>query len=235
MKIKFAAILFIAVSGLFFCTSSLPAQTDTLPAVTTSVNVDLVSRYIWRGMDLGHGPSIQPGLSATWKDFTIGTWGAFKLNGEGDQETDFYLSKTFSFVTVAIWDYWSFNDTSAFDCFNYLEKTTSHLLEAQILLSGGETLPFNFLASYLFYGADPSKSVYFELQYEHTSSLADLVVFAGYQAKGNYYAPKPAFVNIGCTVSKSIQVTDRLSLPVYVSLIVNPAGKSAWLVAGITL
>lgn len=235
MKIRSGALQLFAALCLFFYSSALPAQTDTLPAVTTSVNVDLVSRYIWRGIDIGHGPSIQPGLSATWKDFTIGTWGAFKLAGEGDQETDFYLSKTFSFVTVALWDYWSFNDTSAFDCFNYREKITSHLLEAQVLLSGGETLPFNFLASYFFYGADPSKSVYLELQYEHNLSLADLVIFAGYQVKGDYYATKPAFVNIGCTVSKSIQVTDRLSLPVCLSLIINPAGKSAWLVAGISL
>jgi len=235
MKIRSGAIQLFSAFCLFFCISSLSAQSDTLPAVSISANVDLMSRYVWRGIDIGHAPSIQPELSATWKGFTLGTWGAFKLTGEGDQETDLFLSKTFSFVTVAIWDYWSFNDTSAFDCFNYREKTTSHVLEAQILLSGGETLPFNFLASYLFYGADPSKSVYFELQYEHNLSLADLVIFAGYQVKGDYYATKPAFVNIGCTVSKSIQVTDRLSLPVCLSLIVNPAGKSAWLVAGITL
>jgi len=235
MKIRFGAILLLAALPGFFYVPALKAQTDTLPAFSTSANVDLVSRYIWRGTDIGHAPSIQPGLSATWKGLTLGTWGAYQLTGTGYQETDLYLSKTFSFITVAIWDYWSFNDTTLFDCFDYRQKTTGHLLEAQVLLSGGETLPFNFLASYFFYGADPSKSVYLELQYEHSFSLANLVVFAGYQAKGEYYASKPGFVNVGCTVSKTIPVTDRLSLPVYLSLIVNPAAKGAWLVAGITL
>lgn len=209
-------------------------QTESPSPVTFSANADLVSRYIWRGIDIGHAPSIQPGISAEWKDFKIGAWGAYKATGEGGQETDFYLSKTFGSLTFAIWDYWSFNDTTSFDFFDYHEKTTTHLLEAQVLFSGGKIMPFNFLASYFFYGADPSRSLYFELQYEHKFSSVDLMVFAGYQAKGSYYATNANFVNVGCTLKKAIPVSDRFSLPVYLSLIVNPANKIPYLVAGIT-
>jgi len=235
MKIKLGALQLFAASWLCFCASSLSAQSDTLPAVSLSANVDLMSRFIWRGLENGHAPSIQPCVSASLKGFTLGAWGAYKLTGEGGQETDFYLSKTIGFVTIAIWDYWSFNDTSAFDFFNYREETTAHVLEAQVLLSGGETVPFNFIAAYFFYGADTSKSIYLELQYFHKLGTADFVAFAGYQLKGTYYAPKAAFVNIGCTVKKSIPVTDRFSLPLSVSLILNPSSKSVYLVAGITL
>jgi hypothetical protein len=235
MNIKLGALRLFAMSCLYFYAVSLSAQSDTLPAVTVSGNVDLMSRFVWRGLEIGHAPSIQPCVSASWKGFTLGAWGAYKFTGEGGQETDFYLSKTIGFVTVAIWDYWSFYDTTAFDFFNYRENTTAHVLEAQLLLSGGETVPFNFLASYFFYGADTSKSIYLELQYFHKLGPADLLVFAGYQPKGTYYATKAAFVNIGCTVKKSIPVTDRFSPPLSLSLIVNPASKSAYLVAGITL
>jgi len=235
MKNRTVAIYLTVCFCMFLFTVSLSAQTDTARAVETSINLDLASRYIWRGMELADGLSIQPGFSATWKGFTLGAWGAYNLTGDGDQETDLYLSKTVGFVTISLWDYWGFNRSSGFDLFDYSNATTSHLLEAQIILSGGETLPFNFVASNLFYGADPSRSVYLELQFVPKFNVADLVVFAGYQVKGEYYAPNQAFVNLGCTLKKSIVLTDRFSIPMTLSMIVNPANKSAWLVAGISL
>ncbi len=214
---------------------TLFAQSESSPKVTVAANADIVSRYIWRGLDFGHAPSIQPTVAVQWNDFKLGAWGAYKLTGEGAQETDFYLSKTVGFATFAIWDYFSFNDTAKFDFFNYKQKTTAHLLEAQLLLTGGTALPFNLFTSYFFHGSDLSKSLYFELQYEHKYKLADLLVFAGYQAKGNYYASSAGFVNIGCTLKRPVPVTDRLSFPVYLSFIVNPANKVPYLVVGITL
>jgi len=235
MKIKPGALLFFTLSCLNLCAGTPALKSDTVPAVTVSGNVDLMSRFIWRGLDYGHAPSIQPGLSVSWKGFTLGAWGAYKLTGEGGQETDFFLSKKIAFVTITVWDYWSFYDTAGFNYFDYNKKTTTHILEAQVLLSGEESIPFNFLVSYFFYGADTSNSIYMELQFFHKFKPVDLVVFTGCQAKGTYYAPKAAFVNIGCTVKKSIPVTDRFSLPLSLSLIFNPAGKSTYLVAGITL
>lgn len=214
---------------------SLYAQTDSLPAISTSASVDLMSRYIWRGQEYGQASSIQPAMSATWKDFTIGAWGAYKLTGAGVQETDLYLSKTIGHLTFAIWDYWNFCDTTSTDFFNYNQKTTAHLLEAQVLISGGENLPFNLLGSYLFYGADPSKSIYLELQYQYSAGSTELQFFSGFQAKGEYYGQNSTFVNLGCTMIKTIDVTDRWCLPVSLSFTVNPSQKSTYLVAGITL
>lgn len=235
MKKKFIDFQFFVLSLLLIGSRSLFAQTDTIPPISTSVSVDLFSHYIWRGQDYGHTPSIQPGLSATWKDFTVGFWGAYRIAGSGDHETDFYIEKTIGPVTLSIWDYWSYCDTASNDYFNYSESTTSHLLEAQVLLSGGEKIPFNVLGSYLFYGVDPTKSMYFELQYLHSFGSYDTQVFAGFQAKGEYYAPKNAFVNVGCSVAKSIKVTKSWSLPLSLSLNVNPNIQKVYLVAGITL
>ena len=39
-----------------------------------------MSRYIWRGTDYGHSPSIQPTLSLTAGGFEIGGWGAIATN-----------------------------------------------------------------------------------------------------------------------------------------------------------
>lgn len=234
MREKIVAIQFALLLG-FYGSPSLFAQTDSLSAISTSASVDLMSRYIWRGQEYGQAPSIQPTMSATWKDFTLGAWGAYKLTGAGMQETDLYLSKTIGHFTFSIWDYWSFCDTTSTDFFDYDQKTTAHLLEAQVLVSGGEKLPFNLLGSYLFYGADASKSMYFELQYMFSAGSTDLQFFSGFQAKGEYYGHNATFVNLGCTMIKTIDLTDRWSLPVSLSFIVNPSQKNAYLVAGITL
>ncbi|MBA4411453.1 MAG: TorF family putative porin [Bacteroidota bacterium] len=234
MRKKLIAFQFYFCSLLFIGSSSLYAQSDILPAVTISTNVDLLSRYIWRGQDYGHAPSIQPGISATWKDFTFGAWGAYTITGSGGQETDFYLEKTIGHFTFSMLDYWSFDDISSMDFFNYNRETTQHLPEAQVLFSGGEKLPFNLLGSYLFAVGDPSQSIYLELQYLYSTPAVELQFFAGYQAKGEYYASKPAFVNVGCTAIRTIEVTDNMSIPLSLSLIVNPSKKSTYLVAGIT-
>lgn len=210
------------------------AQTTKKQSFTFDVNLDLASRYIWRGSDIGHGPSLQPALTLTWNNFKFGTWGAYQLNGGGEAETDFYLSKSFGCIDLAIWDYWNFVETEAGDFFDYRKNSTAHLLEAQLLLSGKEKLPFNLLSSYLFYGADRSKSVYLELQYLHEFEKADFTAFAGCQVKGNYYAEKGGMVNIGCTVKKEIPITDHFALPLSLSLISNPANRRSWLVAVIS-
>ena len=235
MRKKIVDFQVLVLFLLFIGSSSLFAQTDTIPPISTTVSVDLISHYIWRGQDYGHTPSIQPGLSATWKNFTLGYWGAYRIAGSGDHEIDFYVEKSIGPVTFSIWDYWSISDTTSNDFLDYRESTTSHLLEAQILLSGGEKLPFNLLANYFFYGADPTKSMYLELQYLHSFGSFDTQVFAGFQPKGEYYAPKAAFVNVGCSVAKSIKVTKSWSLPLSLSLNVNPNIQKVYLVAGITL
>lgn len=218
------------VAGIFNGT----AQTDSISDFSWSANVDLMSRYVWRGQQYGTGPSIQPGLSGTWKNLTIGTWGAYELVASGTQETDFYISHTTGPFTFAIWDYWSYSENEPTDFFDYSKNTTAHLLEAQIQVSGNEKFPFSILGSYFFYGADPSKSIYLELQYSKNIQDTELALFAGYQAKGNYYAEQAAFVNLGCTLSKPVTLTENYSLPLLLSLIVNPDRQSVQLVAGIS-
>jgi hypothetical protein len=235
MRKIIAIVRFFVCSLLFVGSTNLFAQSDTIRKISASASVDLVSHYIWRGQDYGHKPSLQPGLSATWNDFTLGYWGAYRIAGSGDHETDLYIEKTIGPVTFGIWDYWNYSDSISNNYFDYNTNTTSHVLEAQALLSGGEKLPFNLLASYLFYGADPTKSLYFELQYLHSFGSTDTQIFAGFQAKGEYYAPKAAFVNLGCTASRSFKITKNWSLPLNLSFIVNPDSRKAYLVAGVTL
>ena len=234
MKIKSIPLQSFIILHFFFFSSIITAQTDDRQIVTLKGNIDLVSRYIWRGLEFGHAPSIQPGLSASWKGFTLGSWGAYKLTGSGEQETDFFLTKKIGFLTLGLSDYWTFRDTTAMDFFDYRERSTAHILEAQALFTGGENIPVNFLATYFFYGADKSRSIYLELQYVYSWDMAEMIFFAGYQPKGSYYGSDISFINLGCTLKRSIPVSERWSLPISLSLIMNPDRKSVYLVGGIT-
>lgn len=235
MKRILVALVSITCLLHFFGGNSVLAQTDTIPKFSVEGGVDLVSHYIWRGLDLGHKPSLQPGLTASWKNFTLGYWGAYRIAGSGVHETDFYLEKTIGPVTFSIWDYWSASDSIPNNYFDYSKNSTSHQFEAQVLLSGGEKLPFNLLGCYNFYGADPSKSIYLELQYLHTFGTVDTQVFAGFQPKGEFYASGAAFVNLGCSATKTFQLSKKWDLPVSLSLIANPDSKNVYVVGGVTL
>lgn len=225
----------ILILFLFAGNFSLSGQQDTGSPVTVSASADVFSKYIWRGQDYGHAPSLQPGLSASWRNFVIGAWGAFRLSGDGDDEIDFYITKTIGPVSLSLWDYWSYSKSNPSKYFNYNPETTSHLLEGQILLSGGEKLPFNILGSWLFYGSDPSKSIYVELQYVQPVNNSQLTFFAGYQVRGNYYAPGRGFVNMGVTLVQPMASARKYSMDLLLSLIANPENKSVFFTVGLSL
>ncbi len=223
------------MTGTLFAQQQKETENQNSSSVSFEAGVDLVSRYIFRGQEYGQSPALQPSLSATWKGITLGTWGSYKTNGAGWQETDFYLSKALGPVTFELWDYWNFSDTLETDIFNYKKSTTTHLLLADVILSGGEAFPVNFLTSYLFYGADTERSLYLELQYLCSIGSYDLQFFSGYQPIGTYYGTEGSFVNVGCSAIRNLQVTPKWEVPLKISLIMNPNKKSLYLTAAISL
>lgn len=224
--------------------------------VETSLNpgVDFMSRYIWRGLNLGgSSPSIQPSLEFTAGNFTLGSWGAFSTgNGMTLQETDLYLSYTFKeVVSLTITDYFFQNDSVANNhYFEFDENKTGHLLEASASFNGTEKIPFTLLAALNFWGADALKadgkkqySTYFELGYNGKCKDVDYNVFMGFtpnnpdEEKGEtgFYGPDAGIINLGIKASKSLKITDTFSLPVSASFMVNPLAENVFLVVGISL
>jgi hypothetical protein len=212
------------------------AQDEPSNKIEFSGGADLMSRYVWRGLEFEDSPSLQPYVEANYKGFKLGAWGAYKTTGSGFQETDLYLSKSWKHLTIALWDYYAFDDGMQGDFFNYRKNETPHMLEGQLLLNGGERFPMKFLASWFFYGAAPDKSFYLELSYPlQVTETSSLEAFCGFTPHKGYYADKAAFVNVSLKFTKSVKVTDSFSLPVQVSLINNPYTNDLFIVAGISL
>ncbi len=69
----------IIIKFLFFIIIAAPIYAQEF-----SVGTDVVSRYIWRGTDLGENtPSIQPTISFSAGGFTTGFWGAWPTANPG--------------------------------------------------------------------------------------------------------------------------------------------------------
>ncbi len=215
---------------LFLAVANLNAQ-NRERSFEFSAGAEIVSSYIWRGQNYSHRPSIQPGAELSWRGFTFGTWGAFRLTGDGEDEIDLYISKEIGPLTISIWDYWSYSKESTSGYFDYNPETTSHMFEAQALLSFGEKNRVNLMLSSLFYGSDPSKSLYGEAEFVKTTEHNEYRIFAGYQIKGEFYAPSRAFVNTGISYKYNFSVIKNFDTYLQLSFIVNPSIKSTYLVA----
>jgi hypothetical protein len=228
------------------------AETKESP-IKLNVGADVMSRYIWRGTDYGHSPSIQPTLSLTAGGFEIGGWGAIATNSFF-QEIDLYAKYTLKNFSLALTDYYipSVTGTSSSpdsSYFNYTDDETAHSLEASLLYKGGEKLPLWLLGGVFIYGndkrwgydavKDTTNETYYSTYIEAGYTLAikdnnvDLLV--GFTPAAGAYGNTMGVVNMGITGYRKIKITDSFDLPVKASLIFNPQSSSVYFTFGFTL
>ena len=213
---------------------------------------DFVSRYVWRGTDFGNSPAIQPALELGYGGFALGAWGSFSTNDANFQEVDLYAAYTIKdLVTLTVTDYF-FPDGRATnnDYLNYENDSTGHVFEGMVKFNGTEKVPLWVMVATNFAGADAKTydnklqySTYIELGYSLNVQKTSLDVFIGGtptnpdQDKGEsgYYGPKAGFVNIGLTAGREIPISEKFSLPLNVSFIVNPVQQNVFFVFGISI
>lgn len=237
MKLSIKTLATSFAVGLFI-TSSFTAKAQD-EAVSFSVGADVVSSYVWRGVPqegTKGTPNIQPYVSATAGKLTLGIWGSSSLIGNV-KEVDIYATYAISdLFSVTLTDYnWVFGQ----QYFKY-GTGTDHVFEGTLSYAGVESLPLSVTLNTMFYGADKKAngdqaySTYLELGYPISSSAK---VFAGASLleSVNYGTTGFDVTNVGIKVSKSIEISDKFSLPVYGIAGFNPSSSNAFLVAGISL
>lgn len=218
-----------------------------------SAGVDIVNRYIWRGVEFGvdqngsSTPHIQPTACLTYSfsnssSISFGVWGSYGFNGNYS-ESDLYLN---AFVPTELLDVSvTFNDyyypfvQIPFNDFNS-KGAGAHTIDAQLAVSLKSFLPINFLISTNIFNELPdNNSLYLECGYSLNISNTTLGLFAGV-AKGHsvwhsVQTDKLEFVNVGFKVSKSIKFTEDYSLPVGMQWIYNHHLKKTYLVFKVTI
>jgi hypothetical protein len=234
-----AYILLAAFITLAFFTN-LPVNAQTGGQTSPfKVTADLVSQYVWRGsMATGSPtPNFQSTLAFTEGNFEIGVWGSTDFVGSY-KEVDPYISLIVGQFKLAVTDYnWNFDKANYF---NYKNSETGHRIEGTIGFTGTEAIPISITWNTMFYGLDKKSeestkqaySTYIELGY----SKGPVSFFLGFTPWSGYYnnygittfdpgAGKKTFsiVNIGTSVTKALKITESFSLPLKVTLVINPS------------
>ena len=215
--------------------------------IAVNTSLDLYSRYIWRGLELGNTPSIQPALSVSCGGFELGTWGAYSLsnNAFAADEIDFWMSYTHKFksgvsITAIATDYYFPMAGVKFFNFNNHDalEPGAHTLEMGLSITGPESFPLT-LSGYANVHNDAGNNTYFQLDYPVSVNNTDLSIFCGVaggsKSNPDYYGTeKLAVINLGLSAVREIKLSESFSLPLTVSFILNPKAEIAHLVVGVS-
>ena len=225
--------------GLAMSASTLAQETEK---VETTIAADVVSQYIWRGLDCG-SVSVQPTLGIGYKGLSLSAWGSVGLSDPADtKEFDLTLGYTTGGFNIGVTDYW-FN--TGLDpenrYFKYDAHGTNHIFEATI----GYDFGFASLQwSTNFAGndgenkdGDRAYSSYLEANVPFKLATCDWTATAGVVPFATTYYGTEGFAvtNLALKATKEIKVTDSFSIPIFGQVVANPCSQKAYLVLGFTL
>ena len=201
------------------------------------VSADLVSRYVFRGVDYGNSPAFQPTIEYSNGGFAIGAWGSYAFSSSSSgadafQEADLYASYSFDFgLSLGITDYY-YPGSSWFELD---DEISSHAIE---LNAGYDIGNFSFAGNMALNDSragagEENGVVYFEAGY----ALKNFSFFIGggdgwhvvSGEKGDFQ-----IVNIGISTEKEIKITDSFSIPMFGMVFVNPNSEFYDIVVGVS-
>ncbi len=207
--------------------------------VETTVSADVVSSYVWRGLDCGSA-AIQPTLGIAYKGLSLTAWGSYGLVDTNDaKEFDLTLAYTTGGFNIGITDYW-FNTPEA-RYFLYDAHKTSHVFEANVGYDfGAASIQWftNFAGNDgLNKDGKRAYSSYLELSAPFKLASADWSAAIGAvpYATSSYGTSGFAVTNVSLKASKDIKITDSFSIPVFAQVAANPASQKAYFVFGFTI
>ena len=209
---KWALLLMTAIA--------LPVATMAQDKVEFGVGADVVSKYIWRGQDLG-GVSVQPSLSVAYKGLSLTAWGSVGFDGDDDKEVDLTLAYETGNLSLSVTDYW------------YPEYSGAHTFEAQI------GYDFGFLAANWytnFAGDDDEYASYISVTAPFSLIGLDWEAEVGATPWGTDYYGTDNFsvCDLSLGASKEIKITDSYSTSIFAKATFNPTAEKFYATFGIS-
>ena len=192
----------------------------TVPAdAEIGIGADVVSRYVWRGQDLGSSVSVQPSISCAKNNLEIGAWSSWAISDGGADENDLYVTYSMESVAVTLTDY--YNPPGEF--LDYDKDTGAHTIEIMGEVDLGIV---SVMGAFNVHG-DKDDSFYAQVDYPcpKTSTENVDVTFSAALGNGGYSADDddPKLVVLSITADTG----DHSA-----SWILNPDSEIAYLVFG---
>jgi hypothetical protein len=224
----------LVVSALVATVAPLHAE------IETTVGADVVSRYIWRGIELGDA-ALQPSLGISAGGFSASLWGSTGIVRAADtKEFDITLSYSIAGLSAGVTDYWfSVGPEPAGRYFRYDDKATNHVFEAFVGYDFGFASVnwyTNLAGNDYDADGDNAFSSYCELAAPFSLGGLDWTATLGFVPMETAFYGTDGFAvtNIGLAAEKSLVITDKFSLPISAGVTFNPCSEMAYFVFGIS-
>jgi hypothetical protein len=213
-------------------------QEDNL---SVKIKADVYSLHLWRGFANGNSPSIQPYAELNVKNFNMGVWAAYAINGSYS-EIDFYINYQLKNLKLSLFDYFlPVTNGKVNSFFDFKKQTTRHAFDF-IAEYESDNFPFRFLFSTIFYGDDKHPltgnnfySSYVEIAYKLNALNKKTQFIAAITPYKSYYADNIDFVMAGIKISDQFKISEKFELPISVFLMINPYSEKIYFNMGITL
>lgn len=238
-------LLLLTIMLMMSSMINVQAQTDSVKNVQTQSDLefhlhgDVVSGYLWRGLDLGH-VSLQPEMSLSWKGLSLSAWGSVGLSDHKDnRELDLTLSYEIGGLSFGVIDYWTDSNNNRF--FYYKNDNTGHSFEGFVSYDFG---PLSASWQTFFAGSDFQEdsgkrafSSYFEVAAPFRFATCDWDAAIGFVPwKSDCYSTNGfRLINLSLQATKEIKISRTFSLPVFGQLVANPNEQTLYFIFGFTL
>lgn len=214
----------------FLLTSTCQIMAEGSKESPFSATLELMSKYVWRGIEYGTAPTLAPSLNFSTQGFSAFAMGAYSTDGS-HQEVDLGISYSAHEFTLGISDYYYPSSVGEKDhYFKLSNRETGHSVEAYANWTGTKIPLWVTLSSYIF-GADKNSegkqmySSYAEIGYKHsfTEDNKISVCVGANLNKGFYTNYESGFnvVNFNAKYETAFKF-GSYKLPVSASYILNP-------------
>ncbi|MBP5277346.1 MAG: hypothetical protein J6Z18_02490 [Prevotella sp.] len=248
MKRNFITIITI----VFLC---CPLLTNAQKKVEADVQVDLVSRHMWRGQDYGK-ISLQPQGTIKYQGFYLSGFGSTGFADDDINRIDISLGYQAPFgLNIGVSDNWKSGVDPYNRYFSYEEKTTGHTFEGNL---GFRCKYFSLQGYCIFMGndfklnGDRAYSTYIELsvpfRFAKVEWLATVggnpMESAGWRGNGKdgsyldeyLYSDGIGICLASLRATKVLHVKNpKVDIPVFVEFNANPYTQKAALLGGISI
>ena len=240
-------LLMVSLFGAAFTLAPAASAQDKL---TVNGNIDLVSNYVWRGMDQLSGFSVQPMLGISYKGLSLSAWGSQSFTNSADrdvQELDINLSYSLGHFTATLTDYWWGGLHQPYGYYQHGPASNpvdgGHHLEASLAARISDKVPLTLSWSTWVAGADCRTdkgrrcfSTYMLASYDIACpAQITLTPSVGFTPWKGYYYKKAACTDISLKAAKAVPIARKVSLPISLQAIASPTNDHVYLVASVGL
>ncbi|MFW6347484.1 MAG: hypothetical protein ACOC2C_02590 [Cyclonatronaceae bacterium] len=233
--------IIIAAAALLvlLTTFALAPQHAKAQELSVDPSATITSRFIYRGLDLGSSPQIQPSVAFNYDNFNFTLWGSHPLSltpdGTEYKEVKFWMNYTFDLGNMTLTPQFENHFDANTDVFDLDEETTTHVWQASVRAAAKGDVAPDLLVGYAFSGIQGFEpTLYVEPGVAFSAGDTGLRAFLSsqYSEEGGFidlgYEGDFVFTQVGLSASKDLRISDSFTVPMSVMVVINPETERAF-------